>query len=975
MSDIYELYAHEQAPADEIICDPSSGLPLLEYQDGVLRLIHSHLPLPYSVVEFGCGQKASIVLRMLNLHHRMPAHALRRGLVLERDLGAEMLRQEDPAQRPHALMAANRLVDRVETDNEEFRRFVEESGDITAVEEDRILGADGVCLSLDERVQFVKARSHVFAVILFWDDKESKVAPRVIDLTLERNRLFEITKVRDYLDAPEAWIMLAPLMANFRLVEDFLTEDQRSRVDEELGEDEALTELSHERHAELFREISGAPEGSLGDPMTWSSTNNIYVEREGAPNRDLRRKTGRGDSARKLTGELIAARREGDEERTRELRGELAELEKELKLRRELQEEAERSEDELAPLAAVANTLACFHSMRALSRKLEAGEISLAKDPDPELLREMHGIGVRLRRRIEAAARCSRDEDGCIDARALNQRYVRTAVETLAQMKRAGLTVFIDRVGNFHGLQLEEEEFEDLRAGKRKLREFTQETLCLGSHIDTVSDAGKYDGRLGVFSGIEVARVLRDLKRHFSDPFAGKQAGRLMVSVFSAEEMTFTGEGVSLPGSAAVSGLADIESIRKMTNANDESYGELLDEMACHLTQARDEGRMHCEGLPADAQSKNPLADAPDPIDFFPRLFWERHIEQGLVLHRHEVPLVLSRAIAGIRHEDWHFEGADAERIGWEFIRRCRELLEREEYADARLTCGMFTVSDAKEHSVCRASRWRIEGSSNHAGSTALRDRRDAAVGAARLASHFVDACSALDLEVVIAGGELMPGRNRNSIAGAAQLELGVTGDMGDSSWNEIEQSLQAFAREVLAEPVADGGEGVQVEPVESGLSSLKAGRKVRVSTDLRLESADKMKALRGEISRTAEELCEEHGAKHQAKLHQDFPPVDLEEAGLVLQMERSYGGSHNPKETELAIDVLRGTLFQLMQTIEVLRSDSEEPLYQRTRRALPDAWAKLEFVSGGLHDSANLATRMLEREGINPDRPQAGGR
>jgi allantoate deiminase len=75
--------------------------------------------------------------------------------------------------------------------------------------------------------------------------------------------------------------------------------------------------------------------------------------------------------------------------------------------------------------------------------------------------------------------------------------------------------------------------------------------LVLGSHLDTVLDAGRYDGIVGVLMALEVARLLRtpvgDDRYGVALPFA------LEVVAFSDEEGTRFGK--ALLGSSAVAGL------------------------------------------------------------------------------------------------------------------------------------------------------------------------------------------------------------------------------------------------------------------------------------------------------------------------------------------------------------------------------------------------------------------------------------
>ena len=64
-------------------------------------------------------------------------------------------------------------------------------------------------------------------------------------------------------------------------------------------------------------------------------------------------------------------------------------------------------------------------------------------------------------------------------------------------MKEAGLEVVTDRIGNIFGIW-ETPENKD------------QAPLMIGSHIDTVINAGQFDGCLGVISSIEVIKTLKD---------------------------------------------------------------------------------------------------------------------------------------------------------------------------------------------------------------------------------------------------------------------------------------------------------------------------------------------------------------------------------------------------------------------------------------------------------------------------------
>lgn len=65
-----------------------------------------------------------------------------------------------------------------------------------------------------------------------------------------------------------------------------------------------------------------------------------------------------------------------------------------------------------------------------------------------------------------------------------------------AWIKEAGLEVAVDRIGNLFGIW--------------RVKDDSQAPVLIGSHIDTVINAGIYDGCYGVLSGLEVIQTLKE---------------------------------------------------------------------------------------------------------------------------------------------------------------------------------------------------------------------------------------------------------------------------------------------------------------------------------------------------------------------------------------------------------------------------------------------------------------------------------
>lgn len=82
-------------------------------------------------------------------------------------------------------------------------------------------------------------------------------------------------------------------------------------------------------------------------------------------------------------------------------------------------------------------------------------------------------------------------------------------------MEEAGLEVVVDRIGNIHGIwQTAENQ--------------NEQPLMIGSHIDTVINAGQYDGCYGVLTALEIIQSLKEAGVHTARP--------LVVTAWTNEE-------------------------------------------------------------------------------------------------------------------------------------------------------------------------------------------------------------------------------------------------------------------------------------------------------------------------------------------------------------------------------------------------------------------------------------------------------
>ena len=102
--------------------------------------------------------------------------------------------------------------------------------------------------------------------------------------------------------------------------------------------------------------------------------------------------------------------------------------------------------------------------------------------------------GVRLVQHLQDLSKIGRNEKtGGINRFSFTPEEKQAIELVTTYMEQAGMNVTIDAVGNLIGTYGE-----------------GNETIMLGSHIDTVPEGGKYDGALGVLAAIEVVHTIHE---------------------------------------------------------------------------------------------------------------------------------------------------------------------------------------------------------------------------------------------------------------------------------------------------------------------------------------------------------------------------------------------------------------------------------------------------------------------------------
>lgn len=188
--------------------------------------------------------------------------------------------------------------------------------------------------------------------------------------------------------------------------------------------------------------------------------------------------------------------------------------------------------------------------------------------------------------------------------------FIEGSRKVLEWMTEAGLETSIDNIGNVKALL--------------PCADPNAKTLVIASHVDTVKNAGKFDGPLGVLMGLDLLEEIKRLNKQF--PF------NILLVAFSDEEgvrfhTTYLGSKV-------------------LVGSFEENLLEKKDDQGISLQQViKDIG----------GNNSNLFNDRLSPEKWLG--YFEIHIEQGPVLYEGNIPVAIVTAIAGQTRVELKFKG------------------------------------------------------------------------------------------------------------------------------------------------------------------------------------------------------------------------------------------------------------------------------------------------------------------------------
>lgn len=205
----------------------------------------------------------------------------------------------------------------------------------------------------------------------------------------------------------------------------------------------------------------------------------------------------------------------------------------------------------------------------------------------------------RLLARLKEHGDIGRDSEGRLARLAFTDADKLGRDQLVNWMLDAGLSIEVDRIGNIHGIW-------------KAATSDDCDPIMMGSHIDTVLNAGIYDGNYGVLAGLEVILTLQEAGHKPNSP--------IIISAFSNEEGARYAP--DMMGSLVYSGGYCVDKALTTVGIDGSILGNELERIG--------------------------YAGNNEPGFIQPKAYIELHIEQGPVLDKLDIPIGVVENLQGI---------------------------------------------------------------------------------------------------------------------------------------------------------------------------------------------------------------------------------------------------------------------------------------------------------------------------------------
>lgn len=491
-------------------------------------------------------------------------------------------------------------------------------------------------------------------------------------------------------------------------------------------------------------------------------------------------------------------------------------------------------------------------------------------------------------------------------------------LKVIRAMKDLGLDVKIDKIGNI--------------CGTLKGNGKSSKNIIMGSHTDSVQDAGQYDGPLGVVSALATIEEIQNKVKNEELELNCD----INVVVWACEESSRFGKACL--GSKWVEGTLKEEQLARIKSI----IGQEVT-----LEKAIQE---YTEGITSADIGEIKQVDKILDLNEIYRAY-ELHIEQYQVLDEEDKDIGIVSSIVSPLRLKIEATGKDKVLNTAKFIVELnKEAKEAEKEDKYRATVPNFRVKNEKNKDIDFSIDIDIIGMAAHSGTTPMTRRKDPVLACAefiiRLNEKIKEYSSESEFFEVLLDSIETPNFNMNKVAKQTKVCLDVR-NRNNLSRNLIKNVIDQILEEIEQEQkLKTKTTIVEKQELQNDVQS----ENPTINVDLRMQIPLRPEDMKEEAYNLLKEISEETGVNYFAKITDKAEPVktsrDLEEqvdeicsnlgikakhmpswAGhdiahlplyqKLLIFTRSTGGSHNPAEDATKDSIQKGIKVQTESVIE----------------------------------------------------------
>ena len=508
----------------------------------------------------------------------------------------------------------------------------------------------------------------------------------------------------------------------------------------------------------------------------------------------------------------------------------------------------------------------------------------------------------------------------------------------MKSMQDIGMEIYIDRVGNI--------------CGKFKGDYSNDKTLVIGSHTDSVTNGGQFDGPVGVYMALKAAETFKSS--------CSKQYGNLSVAIYSCEESTRFHSACL--GSYYLSGELPYDKLKDLKDSNGVTFEEAVSEYKGYIFSHLAEYGIDLNNIKLVDKivSENEISEA-----------IESHIEQSQVLSDSNIDIGIIDSIGKPLRGSIYINGENSIVTSAKVISDLTDLAINSKFNNQEET---LRITVPQFDSISRNSNKKItfpkdgnlikinaKGASNHSGATPMDKRKDSVLGLSKLVLKLDELQKEnpnLNFEFL---GAVTEKWGTNQIQDDANLLIRATPPVATSIVNSFAEDIEeesnvsfdisnvSFAvvqNNPFSELFVDVRQQYPATAENTKETIYKTFKNIQEknpdktdSISFRISSQNTPVKTSPELAENIKSICE--AKKYSYKIMHSWPGHDLacvlcssnKIGKIILFFIPSEGGSHNPKEitykeaVELGTDVYQTLVNQRMNKFKELYEKEQEEI------------------------------------------------